>query len=483
MAFFQAIAKTREKDGNKTVFGEPVAITESMRLALLEWQRLFYAGGSERPALTVVSQIYAALCGDAALQVMDTAETDTATDDRRDELVQRLTDKWPEIVQFLMASGEMFVKVQPVNGLLEFNAVPHFNYDVLHRDVTGEPDDVVLYLDSQKGGLYYTLHERRYRAGATVTQDDGTTEEVGMLHVDYKLTESHDANLLGAEVPLSKLYPELQPSTVVPGVSKLGMEWVRMPVINSVDGSPDGCSIYSPAADEIMRLCRQDERSDREFLLTEPRVIVHEDAADVDTYQDLETGQIKNRSVALPDYMYPLQGTDNSQPITVYNPVPNQEQMEAKANEIKRNIENIIGLRPGLLANVQLEERTATEVQANTDRYAALTESIKRVCDGLLHGLTQLVIEWGVYVDGPVLADNAELGMAWGNGVLYDADKDYARLQDMVDNYGLDSAYLLHWLEIKALSAEEVAEIRAKYGIGAAPTETGVLEALGMSGV
>lgn len=483
MAFFEAIARVREKNGSKTVFGEPVSITQAMKLALLEWQELFYAGGSERPALTVVSQIYAAVCGDATLQVMDPDETNDTEDDQREALLARLTERWPDILQYLLAAGELFVKVQPVNNLLEYSAVPHFNYDVLHRDATGEPDDVVLYLDTQDGDRYYTLHERRYRAGVTVQNEDGTESEVGVLHIDYKLTESYEQKLLGAEVPLSKKYPELQPSNIVPGVSGLGMVWVKLPVINSVDGSPDGVSIYSPAADEIRRLCRQDERSDREYLLTEPRVIVHEDAADVDMYQDLETGEIKSRSIQLPDFLYPLQGSDNSQPITVYNPIPNQEQLAGKTNEIKRNIENIIGLRPGLLADVQLEQRTATEVRANTDRYAALTESLKRTCDGLLQQLTIATFEWGAFVDGPVLSENAELSMAWGNGVLYDADKDFARLQDMVDNYGLDPAYLLEWLEIKALTPEQIQEIRQEYGLIDAQTSPGVLEALGMSGV
>jgi len=133
--------------------------------------------------------------------------------------------------------------------------------------------------------------------------------------------------------------------------------------------------------------------------------------------------------------------------ITIFSPEFREQSFLARKTEYLRNIENIIGMKRGILSEVEAAERTATEITSSAGDYnltikdlqemwtAAVNEAL-RVCSviGKMYGL---------YSGAPIEPD--DISISYGNGILYDEDKTNSEMMSQVQAGLLAPERYLGW--------------------------------------
>ena len=101
----------------------------------------------------------------------------------------------------------------------------------------------------------------------------------GALTIRSHLYRSRERGNLGTEVPLNALeeYAAFAPELVLPEVYSLGMAQLRTPLLNCVDGSTDGVSVFAPAEALLHRLAENERQLAEEFENGASRVFASAD--------------------------------------------------------------------------------------------------------------------------------------------------------------------------------------------------------------
>lgn len=133
--------------------------------------------------------------------------------------------------------------------------------------------------ETRKGDKFYTLLEWH--------NWDGT---------DYVITnelyESKTKGSLGSKVPLSDLYPDLEETVTIQGLTHPLFVYVKPNLANNFEpDSPLGISIYANAIDTLKSLDIAFDSFQREFVLGKRRIMVPHTA--IRTVVDPETGQMQ----------------------------------------------------------------------------------------------------------------------------------------------------------------------------------------------
>ena len=242
----------------------------------------------------------------------------------------------------------------------------------------------------------------------------------GILTISNQLYRSADRDALGTKVPLQEhpAYGSLQESYRFEApLGGIGLVRMKTPMLNCVDGSADGVSVYAAVADLIRNIDENEAQLRGEFSRGESRVILSRDM--------LRDGQLQ-------DHLFVgLDEDPEAVGMTVFNPNLRVDAYLARKQEYLRNVESLIGMRRGMLSDANMEERTATEITSSAGDFnltviefqkmweAAQTETLA-LC-GKLAALYQLPFPEGM----TVTAD-------WGNSTLYDEDKIWEDYRQMV---------------------------------------------------
>ncbi len=427
----------------ETAFGQADVTTGAMRAAIAQWYDLYYRSAAGRDACyaqripyTVVDALYRACFGEYRFDVV--AADGAGDGGAKGALVRGALEALDRVraaaFQHALIGGEVFLKPLPLPaGGFAFTVTPRIGYAVLGRDAAGEITAVGSREVTREKGRIYTLLEKRF-VGAG-----------GCLTIESKLYESRAEGTLGRRVALEKLekYAGMREVLTLPRPCGLGMVHMRTPMANCVDQSWDGVSVFAAAAGKILACARHEQRIEDEYRLTRPHVI-----ASVDIQRRDENGEL----MALPEYITPLVDDDvASAGLTVYNPKPNQAELEARSQQHLRDIENIIGLRRGMLANVEREERTATEVQASSTRYAMTIAEFCGMWKQAVARAAALCDVLGQMYHGWDAGPYGAVEVSFGDGVLYDTDKEFERIFRTVKEGWLAPEVLVKWLGERGL--------------------------------
>ena len=181
-------------------------------------------------------------------------------------------------------------------------------------------------------GRQYALFERR-TAGA-----DGLTIETRLFELN--------GQALGRCVPLGTLpaCAELVPQLVLPGVQGVGLAVLKTPLMNCVDGSTDAVSIYAPAAGLLHALARCEEQLNAEFANGASRVFASEDLLRPDA---------QGRRALQDDLFVGLPDDPANVGVTVYSPTLREGSYLARKQDLLRGCESLLGLRRGILSEVE----------------------------------------------------------------------------------------------------------------------------------
>ena len=201
--------------------------------------------------------------------------------------------------------------------------------------------------------------------------------EDGFLTIRNMLFRSDSRDVVGIRVPLSALpeYENLPEEYTYPQrLDGLGMIHARMPMMNCVDGSTDGVSVYAPAVAAIHNINQNEAQLSGEFQRGESRVF-----ASSDLFRK-EKGTDGRMRPVLTDTIFSAVDTGPEDvPITIFSPELRDESFKRRREGYLRSIESIIGLQRGLLSDVQEQERTATEITSSKGDYALTVEDLQGV--------------------------------------------------------------------------------------------------------
>lgn len=418
-------------------FGASDKTTTAMVNAITQWYDLYYrdtAQNGEDPcqriAYTVVSKLVRTVF----------AEYNVAAESKvTQRLLAALNEVREQAVAQALVGGECYVKPWLSENGFAFTVIPRNSILIFARDARGEPVDVGTMERSTLGNAYYTLLERR------------TVDEKGYLTIENRLYRSLNADSLGAPVLLRShpTYRELADCyTYEQPVGSVGLVRLKTPMLNCVDGSPDGVSVYAAAVGLIRALDQNEYQLTGEFERGQSRVFVSTDLLDGKTLKD-------NLFIGLDE-------AADRVGITLFSPqLRSQAYMERK-QEYLRNLESLIGIKRGLLCDANLDQRTATEISASQTEHALTVmdfqnmwqlaaEKCVALCDVLsaLYGMEK--------TDGAVRFD-------WGNGVLYDEEKRWEDYKQMVQLGLIAPEVALGWrFGMPAETAEERTAIRQRF--------------------
>ena len=418
-------------------FGAKDITSEKMRDSITEWFQLYYRQETEngenpcqRIAYTVVNKLvrsmfaeYKASCEGAFSQGV------LAALDREKALA----------VQLALVGGESYLKPAVTENGFSFSVLPRDRVLIFARSPEGVPTDVGTAEFSAEKGFYYTLLERR------------TVDENGYLTIENKLFRSRTAGVLGTEISLRSCpkYKDFLPAFTFPKPTwSVGFVPVKTPMLNCVDGSNQGISLYAAAVGLIHAIDRNEFLLQEEFERGQSRIIASRDL--------LRDGQLQD------NLFVGLDEDPENVGLTVFAPELREQSYLARKQEYLRNVEALIGLQRGTLSDVNLQQRTATEISATQTEHALTVMDFQGMWEKAVAGAMTLC---------KALSDNygiagevSEISFDWGNGVLFDEEKLWQEYKDMVARGLLAPEVALGWrFNLPCDTEEERAVIRKKY--------------------
>ena len=401
-------------------FGAVDVTTGAMREAIGSWFEAYYdrsdsqtANYCQRVPYTVVEKLVRTVFGEYAAQTTGAFSA---------QLVKTLDQLKEEAVQLALIGGESYLRPVIEGQQLRFGVIPRDRLLIFKRDQQGKPTDVGSAARTQQGKFYYTLLERR------------TVDENGFLTVTNALYRSGNEGTLGSRVKLSELpqYSALADTyTFMEPVGSVGLVRLRTPMLNCVDGSNDGVSVFAAAMGLINAIDENEAQLMGEFSRGQSRIVVSRDMLD--------------RDKKLTDHLFVgLDEDPEHVGITVFSPQLRTDAFLTRKQEYLRNVESVVGLKRGMLCDVNELERTATEIASSAGDFNLTVIGFQRMWEGALQEAVRLGCIMGrLYSLGS--EEPSAVTVDWGNGVLYDEDAQWQDYLQMVDKGLLKPEVALGW--------------------------------------
>ena len=401
----------------EAAFGAADITSRAQREALRQWYSLYYDAAPsadhdpcQRIAYTVVGKLVRSVFGEYNMD---------ATSDFGRNLAAQLSKIKENAMQLALVAGECYLKPCPTKAGFSFTPVDRSQMLIFGRDSTGMPTDVGTMEQCAQGKHFFTLLERR------------RLDDQGRLTIENKLFRSRNRESLGEQVALGSLpqYASLPARYTFSRPVGIGLAQLKMPMLNCVDGSSDGVSIYAAAAGLIRAVDENEAQLMGEFRKGRSRLVVSADM--------LREGQLQD------ELFVGLDEAPDQVGVHIFSPQLREGSYLARKQEYLRNIESLIGLKRGMLSDANMDERTATEISASSGEFnltvIGLQNAWQAAAAQVFDLCRELAKELGMaYEDG-------EFSIDWGNGTLYDEDKRWQSYLEMVNRGLLKPEIALGW--------------------------------------
>lgn len=421
--------------------------TQAMRLAIADWFGLYFQteptkdeDPCQRIPYTVVNKLTKTVFGEYKA---------SSEDDFAQMVLDSLNRKKSEAMQMALVGGACMLKPAPLADGWRWAVVSRDNLLVFGKDADGRYTDIGTVERVLSGESYYTLLERR------------TVDANGCLTIRNQLYKSSTSGNLGAPCSLTELpqYEKFEPEyTFSVPMHSVGLVEVRTPMVNCVDGSDDAVSVFAAAVGLIHNINRNEAQINGEFSRGESRIVTSSDMMSKDPVTG-EKSFSDNIFVGLDDDV-------ENVGVTIFSPELRIMAFHERKREYLRNVETVIGIKRGLLSEVEAQERTAKEVTSSEgdynltiidfqDMWADAVKEAVRLC-GILGGAYSVPNAHEVKED--------DISIDWGNGILYDEDKTWDDYKGMVAAGLLKPEIALGWrFGMPTDTPEDLAAIREKY--------------------
>ena len=427
-------------------FGKADVTSPRMQAAVREWLTLYFGeprreeDPSDRLAVLIVSKLCRTVFSEYESRVAGPRAAELAP------CLDRLNAVRARALQYALVGGECLLKPVPAGRGFDLVPIRRDCYVPLGRDSRGGLTAVGTMELMRQGRGGYALLERR-TAG-----EEGLTIETRL----FELT----GDALGRELPLAALprTASLSPSLLLPGVKGVGLATLRTPLLNCVDGGPDPVAVYAPAVGLIHAVARLEHQLGRELVNGASRVFASEDLLRQDP---------AGRRALEDDLFVGLPDDPANVGVTVYSPALRVEQYLARKQDLLRSCESLIGLKRGILSEVEDTERTATEVSSSSGDFSLTVRDFQLMWDAAAREAMALCDALGrVYGlwRGESFDPAADLVVDWGDGVLFDRTRTWNEYTRMVSDGLLRPELALAWyFDLPHESEADLAAIRSRY--------------------
>lgn len=427
-------------------FGKADVTSPRMQAAVREWLTLYFGeprreeDPSDRLAVLIVSKLCRTVFSEYESRVAGPRAAELAP------CLDRLNAVRARALQYALVGGECLLKPVPAGRGFDLVPIRRDCYVPLGRDSRGGLTAVGTMELMRQGRGGYALLERR-TAG-----EEGLTIETRL----FELT----GDALGRELPLAALprTASLSPRLLLPGVKGVGLATLRTPLLNCVDGGPDPVAVYAPAVELIHAVARLEHQLGRELENGASRVFASEDLLRQDP---------AGRRALEDDLFVGLPDDPANVGVTVYSPALRVEQYLARKQDLLRSCESLIGLKRGILSEVEDTERTATEVSSSSGDFSLTVRDFQLMWDAAAREAMALCDALGrVYGlwRGESFDPAADLVVDWGDGVLFDRTRTWNEYTRMVSDGLLRPELALAWyFDLPHESEADLAAIRSRY--------------------
>ena len=416
--------------------------TEEMKQAVDDWYDLYFSRNipededdCQRLAVVVVSKIKKAVFSEYE------AESDN---EFAEKVLEALDAAKQKALQQALIGGQCWLKPLIFGDRLDFAVVTRDNVVILGRDTRGVVTDIGTTESIERGDLFYTLMERR-------------RNEDGKLIIESRLYASDTREDLGKRVPLDTLeeYAGIDNETEI-AVDGLGLVPVTCPVENCIDGSDDPVSVYAAAAGMIHSINVNEAQYSGEFERGESRIIVSNDLLRADKY---------GRRRLTDNVFVGVDDDPENIGIHTFAPPLRDASFLSRKTDYLRSIESLIGLKRGILSDVEAVEKTATEITSSAGDYNLTIIDFQESFETSIREAVQTCVELCKAYKKPFQeVDDDDVIINWGNGILYDRDKTWADYLTMVSAGLLKPEIAVAWyFDIPWKTDADLAKVRTDY--------------------
>ena len=153
--------------------------------------------------------------------------------------------------------------------------------------------------------------------------------------------------------------------------------------------------------------------------------------------------------------------------ITIFSPALREQSYLARKQEYLRNVESLIGLKRGILSEVEAAERTATEITSSAGDYNLTIIDFQQMWEATVRELMATCDALGQMYklcDSAAFDPAKDLVIDWGDGVLYDRNAVNQEMLSQVQSGILDPVWYLAWYyELPCETDADKEAIRQKY--------------------
>lgn len=430
----------------QSVFRAADITSDPMKKAIDDWYDLYFqraATDKEDPCQRIPYTIVRKLTK-TAFSEYNAAGKDEFTQG----VLDALNKKKSTAMQKMLIGGECLIKPIPTGTGFRFSVVDRAKMLVFGRDDEGRITDIGTAEATTEGEFYYTLLERR-----TVNAD-------GYLTIQNFLFRSTSQYELGERVLLSSTprYKDLVDLYTFPKpVGSIGLASLRVPIENCVDGSCDGVSVYAAAAGLIHNINVNEAQINGEFERGESRIITSADLLKRD----------KNGRRTFSDHVFVgLDDDPEAIGVTIFSPELREQSFLNRKQEYLRNVESVIGLKRGLLSEVEAAQRTAKEITSSEGDYNLTIVDFQSAWENAAREAVRLcgVLGQMYHIPGAHEVPDDSVTFDWGNGVLYDEEKTWEDMKDQVARGLLKPEIAVGWRYGMPYETEaDLKKIREKY--------------------
>ena len=275
---------------------------------------------------------------------------------------------------------------------------PYFDGESISIDFVQADAFVPVSFDSSGRMTAAVFVDVKRRGGQVFRRFEGHKINSNGYTVINKAFVSKNERVLGNEIPLSAVdeWAALEPTAFLKGVKIPLYGYFRVPKANRVDNSsPLGVSVFATADEAHMFEVadRQYSRIIQEYKLKEPAVFADASLYDVDSFGNpiLPGGMDKLYRVL--DVKNGLKGEPFYKE---YSPDIRDDSLFNGLNKYLQRIEFECGLAYGTLSDVQMVDKTATEIKASKQRSYSTVSDLQKA---LKRALMDLIDAMNVYAD------------------------------------------------------------------------------------
>ena len=431
--------------------GAEINVSSEMQKAISLWLKLFQDDTPWLGDTTQSLSLPAAIAAEFARLVLvefDSKITGSARADWLNEEYQAARKQLRNAVELACAGGGVVFKPYPDGNGLALDCVPAWRFFPTSFNSRGQVTGAIFTERVTKGSTYYTRLEHH-----------ALTEQGYVIRNMAFLSYSEDA--LGNQCGLDAVpeWADLEPELIIrykDGTAPEGMLFscFKLPFANTVDlESPLGVAVFARSVELI-----------READVQYSRILWEYEGSELAV--DASVGALKRtgpdgKPVKLPARQNRLfrelaiDAGSGGDLYKVFSPEIRDTALFNGLDKLLKRIEFNCSLAYGTLSDPQSVEKTAEEIRTSKQRsYAAVCDMQAKLREALEHLVWCLDFYATLYNLAP--RGEYEISFTFGDGVMEDTDKEFARRKQLVDGGYMKPEKLLAWYF--GISEEDAAE-------------------------